>query len=461
MRSVGHLAWAVSVAACVACGSAPRKDPAPLSITPNQATAEAPVDVVIDGDNFLASVSIDFRDRRQSRVDGTFRAVLLGEVKEEELDRVTLRATGELGARVPADIPRGVYDLRVVDPADRAGTLKEAYRVVTSGEHVNEFRFEVIGPQRVGVPFTVILTAVDAAGRVVDGFADTVALADRTGTADPPTLPAPGKVWTLGRLRDQVMVMQLTAATALTVTFVDSQGTSRKGTSNDFEVRPSIPVALGFVSSPVTVVAGTCSPKVEVEARGTIGQRAPVEADTRVTLAAGPAARLGFFADSACTASVGEVTVAKDADRAGFHFRAEAAGTVRIAASADGLVSATQDEAVDPAAPARVVFDSAAQSIKVGACSAPAVLEVHDAFDNPSRATAAVDVTLTVSPTSGMEMFSDAACTTPATSVAIAAAVLKASFHFRGTATGSFSIRAAPAAASGLSGDIQIEAVTP
>ena len=320
----------------------PSPGPVPLSIAPAQTTGLAALPVEVRGQGFEASVQTDFTGGGRSALQAAFQIRLLpsGGGAAVALGQVALTAGKTLTAVVPAGLPRGVYDVEVVDPAGRSGVLPRAFRVVTSAENVASFKVDLVESARAGVPFLVSLSALDAQGQVVDGFTGNVTVTDSTGTV----APAGAGPFVLGRLQTRLTVTPVTGADTLAV--ADALG--RSGTSAPFPVIPGPPVALVFAGAPVSASARACSPPISLELRDAQGNAAPAPSPVPVDLQSAPAGSLAFFADASCVAAASTVTVAAGASGATFHFTGATAGPVAIRAVPAGLPSAEQGETVTP-----------------------------------------------------------------------------------------------------------------
>lgn len=330
-------AWALLLTACAT--EAP--PPHPRAVFPAQGPETVATPISISGEHFTAEAKTDFGGSG-SHLDVAFavRIALASGGPELELLDVAFVSRTEITAVVPPGLTRGVYHLTVVDPAGRSGTLLDAYRVVSSAESVAAFRFGPIDPQRAGIPFFVAITAVDAAGRTVDGFEGSISLTDLTGTAS----PAGVGPFTLGRAGAWVTVADLHAADSLVAT----ETPARTGSSEPFEVGPGPAVALAFATAPATAAAGGCSSRVELEPRDRFDHPTTATTAIDVRLDAAPPDRFAFFADVACTAPLTRVSMAAGSSRAGFHFRGDDPGVVTVRAVPDPLPSVSQAETVTP-----------------------------------------------------------------------------------------------------------------
>lgn len=324
-----------------ACSGAPAASgPVPISMTPSQGIGVGELPVLITGRGFDAATETDF-GKGSASLDAGFAARLLPEAGGDPVSLLAVRLTErrQLEARVPDLIARGSYALEVTAPSGLKGRLEQAFRVVTSAENVHHFRVEPAETAHAGVPFLVALTAVDASGLVVDGFADSVAIADLTGTVS----PAASGPFALGRLSVRLTVGALAAADRVTV--VDPLG--HTGTSSPFPVVAGPPVALAFASAPVTAAAGACSPPITLELRDGSGNAAQGGA-VDVQLQSSPAGSLTFYGDAGCSAQGSTVAISAGGTSTTFRLKGATPGPAEIRAVPAGLPSVTQGATITP-----------------------------------------------------------------------------------------------------------------
>lgn len=424
-------------------------------MTPAQGENETDVAVEIAGEHLAARVHTDFARPTESFIDATFRAWLLpvgAELPEVELHDVRLAGPEALTALVPRGIARGFYSVKVVDPFGREAVLPEVYRVVRSARTLAGFRFEPLGPQRAGVPFTVQLTAVDASGALVDGFGGAVSLSDLTGTVS----PAQVGPFVLGKARTQVAIATFAPEDKL---FADA-GVGRSGESNAFAVLPGLAVELAVASATQSVPAGSCSAPVELESRDSFGLPAEVEATIAIGLSAAPPDRFAFFADPACATEVTQVSLPAGESRTRFHFRGERAGAVVVRLLPDVLPTTTQPQTIEPLAPNAVAFITPSQSLKVGQCSPAFSVAAVDGYGNPSAPPATVSIAVTVAPAIA-GVFADESCLTATTQAPLDPTTNRASFFLRALAAGTAVVEARPDPSSSLDPATQTLVVSP
>ncbi len=364
-------------------------------------------------------------------VPGAGIAIASGSAGKDFWFRGTLATTVTL-ASSPAGLV-GASQVEIVDPAAAtriayasapatavAGACSGAVAVVAQDEFGN------VAP--VAGATTVALSAAPAAG---------FELHPASGCGGAPvgsTVIAAGGTTGAFRFRG-------TVARAVTVT------ASAFGTSADQAetILPAAPDRLVFTSAPQSVTAGACSAPATLEARDAYGNIAPVAALTSVALSGAPAAGFELFDAAGCGgAPVASLGVAAGGSGTTFWFRGTASGPVTVTAAGAGIPTpATQIEDVNPAAPDRLVFTTAAQTVTAGLCSGLVTVESRDAYGNVAPVGAATAVTLSAAPASGFELFDAAGCgVTPIASVGLGAGASTASFRFRGTVSGSVTVTA-------------------
>ncbi len=438
MRAPALLILAAALGACTS-GRDELPGPRLSAVSPSAGEDDAPVGLTLSGDSFLPRVRTDFNDPAESGLDDAFRVDLVpsdSTLPTAALPRVQRVSSQELQATVPAGLARGFYGVRVTDPLGREAFLPEVFRVVRSAEHVAGFRFEPLDPQRVGVPFLVELTAIDAEGGLVDGFTGSVTLADRTESLSP-TVVGP---FALGRARAHVTVSALTAANRLEA--ADDQGHS--GRSEEFAVEPGLAVQMAITSAPQQLSAGDCSQPVDLELRDALGRLAPAVETLAVRLAAAPPDRFTFFAGAACSEPATKIAFAPGAAQATFSFRGEKAGLVTLRALPESVPGASQAQSISALAPAAIEFVTPSLMLTLGECSSPVELRALDAFGNPSAPSQAVQTALESQPAGALRFFADAACANEIVSVDLDPEANLASFHVRAAGAGTSSIKAAP-----------------
>lgn len=314
------------------------------AIVPSEGANDIDVQVTISGQNLEPRIRTDFDHPDQSSWNRGFEAALIPvdqALPEVPITDVLLDQNGALTGTVRAGAARGFYGLRVKDAFGREGAVPEVYRVVASPTKVAAFLFESIGPQRPGVPFTVQLSAIDADGKVVDGFTSGVDVKDVTGALSPARI----EPFVLGKARAQLTVAAFSSTNTITAT----GPLGHTGTSNMFAVLPGLAVELAFVTAAQSLAPDQCSQKIELEARDTFGFPAKVEAAVESELSAAPPQEVRFFSDAACTQEISTRQLATGESRLSFFFRAgSTAGLFVLRVVPLVLPSASQPQTVTP-----------------------------------------------------------------------------------------------------------------
>ncbi|MBL8953864.1 MAG: right-handed parallel beta-helix repeat-containing protein, partial [Myxococcaceae bacterium] len=302
-------------------------------------------------------------------------------------------------------------------PADRLAFVTPA-RTASAGACsavVTVARRDAFGNDSPGAAATVGLTAMPSAGFTfyTDAACTTAATSVALGAG-----AAQASFYFIGTMA---------AAETLTATSAGLMPATQGATVT----AAAAPTQLVFTTPARTVTAGACSQGLTVQSRDSFNNPRTVAASTAVALAGAGAT---FYSDAACTMAVTQVNIAAAADSATFYLRGTTAGALSVTATAAALNPATQTQTVNAAAPDRLVFTTAPQTLPVGGCSAAATVQPRDAFGNTSAPAAAQTVGL--SSGAGVTFYSNAGCTTAATSVTLGAGSTSASLWFRGTQTG-------------------------
>lgn len=448
------LALSGGVASC-GPGDIPEEPPRVLAVSPAQGTPLEAVAVEISGRHFRPRVVTDFASG-EGTLDAAFRARLVpvgGGGAAVELLNVRYLSSERLGARVPAGLARGAYDVVVVDPSGAEARSGGAYRAIAPAESVAAFRFALSPLQRVGIPFAVSLTAVDTEGQTVDGFTGTVSLSDGTGSLTPKQVGP----FILGRARALVTLGAPLGGNRLRAE--DALG--HVSESEPFEVRRGPAAHVAWAEGALTAVAGTCVGPVTLEALDALGTSADVEAPVDVTVSADPAEGFTAFSDAACTTAVQGGALSVSGERLPFFFTARRAGTLVLHARSPTLPGDSRTHTVLPASAAMLRFSSAARTTRVGACSEAVTLDVRDRFGNVMGPAQEAEVELSAPAASGITFHTDAACAEPAGPLVVSGATPTVTVHVRASVAGRWVLGATARAPSQLGSAAQEVLVEP
>ncbi|HEY8208706.1 MAG TPA: hypothetical protein VIG99_14550 [Myxococcaceae bacterium] len=249
---------------------------------------------------------------------------------------------------------------------------------------------------------------------------------------------------------------------ARSVTLTAQARDLRQG-NQDETIYPGLGVAFDFVTSTQRVHSHACSAEVTVAFVDAFGNRAPVPNDARVTLAAtAPTGSVTFYSDDRCMVSTAGVTMTGGTAAVSFWFKddlatlqGEAITLTATVGAFGGAFSASQAESVGAPAPSRLRFQTLAQSLSPGACSAPTMVGLEDASGNRTLAEASTAVDMAVP--AGLMLYSDQFCNQAISNrLTIAPGAMSASFYFRAPNVGTYILTASSA---GLGSDSQNEDV--
>ena len=230
------------------------------------------------------------------------------------------------------------------------------------------------------------------------------------------------------------------------------------GTQDEVIIPEGFATQLVFVTAPQQVSAGACSGAVSVQTQDSHGNVVQNPGAVQVALGAVPGAGFGLFTDPTCTSAATSIVIGAQRSTENFYFTGSLAGPVSIAATATGLMPASQVETIVPGAPTRVLISSPPQTLRAGVCSAPVVFELQDSFGNLAPATLTLTVTLTASPATGFAFSAPSACSSPITTVSVSPGATGGSFSFSGLVAGSVLVTVS---AAGLTQDTQTEVLQP
>ncbi|MGC4116413.1 MAG: Ig-like domain-containing protein [Myxococcales bacterium] len=424
------------LAIALGCGGRPREGLKLESMRPDLGATGARVEVEAYG-RFVPLVRTDFADPGRSTLDLTFTGELLPTAGGAPIALEHLFwDAGHLDGTVPATLPLGTYDLRIVGPDGAEAILPSAYRAVTSAESVASLHFDAVEAQRVGQPFVLHVTALNAVGRVVDTFDGEATLGDLAGAST-------SVVFERGRLQTEWVVREAWPADVLWIE--DRLG--HRGESEPFDVLRGLPVALGLTPElPAAIQAGACAGPFTVSLLDSYGSPPDLLGSESVDLWSNPSGP-SFSTDAACTSRAGRLALDATTGAARFFITATAAGAWALGLSTASAPSLTRTVEVVAAPAHHLAVTGAAPLPGVGQCS-PAHVELLDPFGNPAVAQVALPVEVRVTPPDGLATFSDPQCAQPLGALVLAYGEQRLSFAFRADAPGRYELSlTAPAAA--------------
>ena len=225
----------------------------------------------------------------------------------------------------------------------------------------------------------------------------------------------------------------------------------------ELRIADQSPAALVFAGALGPQEAATCSPPLELQVRDAAGDPALISTPVTASFSISPDTGLQVFADDACAAPVGSVTIGP-APSATLRVRGAQARSTVLTAGAPMLTSAQTSIDVVSGAPASLAVVSAAQTVLAGECSAPVVMELRDAADNPTAARADLPLAVQMAPAGSGVFYTDATCMTALTSATIATGTSQQTVAFRAYPPGQATLTAT---AGTLAPATQLETVVP
>ena len=196
---------------------------------------------------------------------------------------------------------------------------------------------------------------------------------------------------------------------------------------------------LVILSPPRTAVARVCSQAVQFQSQDALSNPAQVSTATQVTLQSS-ATGFTFYSDSSCNTPLtnGVATLAANTSTGSFYFRGTQAGPVNVLLTATNFTGVQQTQTITAGPPAFMVFTGPA-SATAGECSGLVTVTLQDLDNNVANATGATNISLT--PNGGPLTYSTSpTCASTVTTVAIASGASTATFRYRSTQAGTFSL---------------------
>jgi hypothetical protein len=224
-------------------------------------------------------------------------------------------------------------------------------------------------------------------------------------------------------------------------------------------LNPGPPTVLAFSQPSATMVAGVCT-QFTLLVQDAFGNASLVSSNQAITFSANPNASTNFTfsANTDCSSPGTQFNVNSGQSSRVLYMRGTVATDVTVTASRSGFASGTLNVKVNPGAPNKLAFSTSPQTVLVGNCSGATTVQVQDSFSNPTPVTAGTQIGLASNSSSGMGLYSDAACSTPATFVTVPTDQNSASFYFRGSDPEVVMITAS---STGLTSATQTETINP
>jgi uncharacterized repeat protein (TIGR01451 family) len=266
------VATALIAAACTGPPTDNDHQPRPTAIAPDRAASASPVDVVIQGTEFLASATQPSGGGAPS-LDTTHRAWL----DEVELEAVTWIDTTALRATVPAGLPIGGHALTVQNALGERGSLDGAYTVLPLSGLAGTLSVDrptVNLGQQLMLALTLTNTGGIALANIVLGT-PVATSTDGGGTLPVGATPAPPSSMAAGERHELTWIYQATSVGHVSFAVTASAVDSSSGLAIGADVAP-----LG-----IDIIEGPVVPKPPV---APTGLTASAISQTRVDLSWNP-----------------------------------------------------------------------------------------------------------------------------------------------------------------------------
>ncbi|MBI5546517.1 MAG: hypothetical protein HY901_21765 [Deltaproteobacteria bacterium] len=199
---------------------------------------------------------------------------------------------------------------------------------------------------------------------------------------------------------------------------------------------------LVFSTPSQTVTAGSCSDTIGVEVRDPYGNLAPLAEAGNLLLSASPAKDLTLFAGAGCLAPVSSLPMEAGESRTTLSFMGTQAGSIEFTVALPSLPPAHRTDQIVAGRPERLVFVSGPQTVTAGECSAQAVVELRDRYDNPVAVPSPLGLGLESNPADGWSFFGDPGCSTATGDATVPTGSARATFWFRATLAGDHAVMA-------------------
>lgn len=224
--------------------------------------------------------------------------------------------------------------------------------------------------------------------------------------------------------------------------------------SRSLVVSTGVPQKLNLGVAPSPIVQNVCMAyRIDRLDEQSLG----ASTSAAVTLSvSGHAADSSTHTDSACTSTSGALVIPASQTSLTFYFKKASPGTVNLsfAASGSSLTSTSKTIVVSSGTASVLVFSAGATSIRRSTCSAYTI-ETRDEA-GVVRAVPS-NTTVTLSDGESGNFYADSTCTTPASSLTIAAGTSNKTFYYARLATGTITLTAA---ASGMTSGTRAVTVT-
>lgn len=202
--------------------------------------------------------------------------------------------------------------------------------------------------------------------------------------------------------------------------------------------------AIAFVSSGFSTTVGTCSAQVTIQTRDSFGNPSILAASKTINLSALPTVTpssdgLLFYSDVGCTSQITSINISAGASSGSFYYKSLKANAYTVSAVTSGFTTIQQIHNLNSAAmnSLAVVAGGVQSALPAGACSSAVYLEGRDVYSNLAKPSS--NSTFNLSGTN-LNFFSDSGCSSSISSFNILTSGSSATFYYRSTVVGSYTI---------------------
>ena len=188
----------------------------------------------------------------------------------------------------------------------------------------------------------------------------------------------------------------------------------------------TVPTKLAF-RGPANVGAGICSNALTVARQNAAGLDTAAGSAVNVTL--GSTSGGGYYSNATCTTAITTLSIGANASTASVYYMSTAAGAKTLTASAAGLSNGSFTLTVDPGPPTQLTLTAVPAILPLNTCSTAVTVQSRDALQNSAPFTASTPLAITG--LGSAALYTDAACTVPATNPAMALGSSTATFYLK------------------------------
>ena len=179
--------------------------------------------------------------------------------------------------------------------------------------------------------------------------------------------------------------------------------------SQDNTIVADVPSQVAFIGETLETQAGVCSAAVSLEVQDQFGNKAVIASAAAVDFSTLGVA-VDLYAGATCaSAPITQAQIPAPANLLEVYYKGEVRGDFDLSAVSATYEDAVQTHTVNSSTPVLADYATAEQTVRAGVCSDPVRVELYDEFGNITPA--GEDYLFAISAT-GVDFFTDAACTT-------------------------------------------------